>query len=105
MSEAERPDRAERASSAVTLEDIRQLTGAATPHFALQIRNRIAKLVADLPADDEARLAGERAMAELVRLGRLGEARGVGTDEALRPLPSLDPVAAADAFAAGAPDH
>ena len=28
----------------VTVEDVRQLMGASTPHFALQIRNRIAKL-------------------------------------------------------------
>ena len=34
----------------VTVEDVRQLMGASTPHFALQLRNRIAKLIADLPA-------------------------------------------------------
>ena len=38
MSEAERPDRLARP---VTVEDIRALAGPSTPHFALQIRNRI----------------------------------------------------------------
>ena len=32
----------------VTLEDVRQLMGASTPHFALQLRNRIANLIAGL---------------------------------------------------------
>ena len=43
MSEYERPDRAVREP---TVEDVRQLMGASTPHFALQIRNRIQNLVA-----------------------------------------------------------
>ena len=33
-----------------TVEDVKQLMGASTPHFALQIRNRIHALVAGLPA-------------------------------------------------------
>ena len=43
MTQAEHPDRLGRP---VTVDDVRQLMGASTPHFALQIRNRIAKLVA-----------------------------------------------------------
>ena len=39
MSETERPELLD-PSHEVTCEDIRALTGAATPHFALQIRNR-----------------------------------------------------------------
>ncbi len=40
MSEAENPDRL-RDGHEVTVEDIRQLMGASTPHFALQLRERI----------------------------------------------------------------
>ena len=43
MSQAEHPDRT-RPDHEVTVEDVRQLTGASTPHFALQLRNRIARL-------------------------------------------------------------
>ena len=43
MSQAEDPSRmpTQRAAE-VTVEDVRQLMGASTPHFALQLRNRIA---------------------------------------------------------------
>ncbi|HEU4977849.1 MAG TPA: hypothetical protein VFT42_03040 [Solirubrobacteraceae bacterium] len=85
MSEAEHPDRRERD---VTLEDVRQLMGASTPHFALQLRNRIARLVRGLPADHPARLEGEREIARLTALGYSGEVRGEG-EESLPPLPSL----------------
>ena len=44
MSQAEHPDR-QRPGHEVTLADVRQLMGASTPHFALQLRNRIAKLI------------------------------------------------------------
>ena len=53
----------------VTVEDVRQLMGASTPHFALQLRNRIATLIAGLPAGHPARLEGEREIARLQRLG------------------------------------
>jgi hypothetical protein len=88
VSEAEHPDRA-RPQRKVSVDDIRQLMGASTPHFALQIRNRIAKLVFDLPADDPARIEGEREIARLERLGRDGEFRGEPGEEHLPPLPSL----------------
>ena len=47
MSEAEDPRRVQRKQSSgeVTVEDVRQLMGASTPHFALQLRNRIAALI------------------------------------------------------------
>ena len=56
MSQAEDPRRLRRKRDAqqVTVEDIRQLMGASTPHFALQLRNRIANLIADLPPDHPA---------------------------------------------------
>ena len=92
MSEAEDPVRMARKQVApeVTLENVRQLMGASTPHFALQLRNRIAKLIADLPADHPARVEGEREIARLERLGFTGEVRGQGAEEGERPLPSLD---------------
>ena len=40
MSQAEHPDRL-RPGHDVTVEDVRQLMGASTPHFALQLRERI----------------------------------------------------------------
>ena len=50
MSQAEDPTllRKEQAHE-VSVEDVRRLMGASTPHFALQLRNRIARLIADLP--------------------------------------------------------
>jgi hypothetical protein len=87
VSDAEHPDRF-RPGREVTVEDIRQLMGASTPHFALQIRNRIARLIAGLPPDDPARLEGEREIARLERLGFTGEVRSDG-EEDLPPLPSL----------------
>jgi hypothetical protein len=92
MSEAEDPVRIARTQAApeVTVEDVRQLTGASTPHFALQLRNRIAKLIADLPAEHPARVEGEREIARLERLGFTGEVRGQAAEEGERPLPSLD---------------
>ncbi len=74
----------------VTVEDVRQLMGASTPHFALQLRNRIAKLIADLPPDHPARVEGEREIARLQALGVTGETRGEGPVEGERPLPSLE---------------
>ena len=92
MSEAEDPDRLERKRSTheVTVEDVRQLMGASTPHFALQLRNRIAKLIGDLPPQHPARIEGEREIARLERLGFSGENRGAGLVDGERPLPSLD---------------
>jgi len=88
MSQAEHPARA-RPDHQVTVEDIRQLSGASTPHFALQLRNRIAALVRGLPADHPARLEGEREIARLERLGFSGEVRGEGAQDGQLPLPSL----------------
>jgi hypothetical protein len=87
MAEAEQPERL-RPEHRVTVDDVRRLMGASTPHFALQLRNRIRRLIAPLPPDDPARLAGEREIARLERLAFAGEIRGEqGDDE--RPLPSL----------------
>ena len=86
MSELERPDRLDRT---VTVEDVRQLMGASTPHFALQLRNRIRKLIAGLPADHPARQLGESEIERLEALGFEGENRGEAAQDGERPLPSL----------------
>jgi hypothetical protein len=54
----------------ITAEDIRELTGAVTPHFSLQVRNRVRRLIDPLPADHPARLEGERQIARLEDLSR-----------------------------------
>jgi hypothetical protein len=73
VSEYERPDRSEREPS---VEDVRQLMGASTPHFALQLRNRIQTLIAGLPAGHPARVEGEREIARLDRIALGSERRG-----------------------------
>jgi hypothetical protein len=78
MSEAERPDRIE-PSHEVSVEDIRALAGPVTPHFALQVRNRIRRLIGPLPADNLVRLEGERQIARLDELAKhSGDPRGIG---------------------------
>jgi hypothetical protein len=89
MAEAEQPERL-RPQHHVSVDDVRQLMGASTPHFALQLRNRIHKLIAPLPPDDPARRLGEQEMVRLERLGFTGEVRGEGFQDGQRPLPSLD---------------
>jgi hypothetical protein len=64
VSEAENP-RLLAPTHEVTAEDVRALAGASTPHFALQVRNRIRRLIEPLPADHPARVEGERKIAEL----------------------------------------
>ena len=76
MSEAERPDRL--GGREITVEDIRALAGPSTPHFALQIRNRIERLIGPLPADHPARVEGERQIARLTDLAQhSGDPRGI----------------------------
>jgi hypothetical protein len=87
LSEAERADRLAR-DHRVTVDDIRELVGPATPHFALQVRERIRRLIDGLEEDDPARLEGERAIARLERMAREGQSSGPvqGREQ---PLPSL----------------
>ena len=80
------PERLEREP---TVEDIRELMGASTPHFALQIRNRIRALIDGLPPDHPARIEGEREIERLDGLAVLGETRGDVEPGDLDPLPSL----------------
>jgi hypothetical protein len=93
MSEAESPIRRSTHHD-VTVDDVRQLMGASTPHFALQIRGRIARLIAGLPEDDPARIEGEREITRLERLAFDGEYRGKPHEDGIPPLPSLSDGAA-----------
>jgi hypothetical protein len=73
MSEYERSDRLQREP---TVDDVRQLMGASTPHFALQLRNRLRTLIAGLPADHPARVEGEREIERLDQIALGSERRG-----------------------------
>ena len=76
MSEAENPNLLA-SEREITPEDIRALAGASTPHFALQVRNRIRRLIEPLPADHPARIEGERKIAVLEDLAdHSGDPRG-----------------------------
>jgi hypothetical protein len=86
MAEAEQPERRGRE---VTVDDVRQLMGASTPHFAYQLRNRIRALIRGLPADHPARVLGEGEIARLERLGFTGEVRGTPEQDGIRALPSV----------------
>jgi hypothetical protein len=84
VSEYESPSRVQREP---TVEDVEQLMGASTPHFALQIRNRIKHLIAALPPGHPARELGEREIARLTKLASDGEERSELLD--LPKMPSL----------------
>jgi hypothetical protein len=85
VSEFENPERVAREP---TVEDVRELMGASTPHFALQIRNRIRTLIAGLPDEHPARVEGEREIARLDRIAFEGEWRGPAV-EGEREMPSI----------------
>jgi hypothetical protein len=73
VSEYERRDRLQREP---TIEDVRELMGASTPHFALHLRNRIRTLIGGLAPDHPARLEGEREIARLDQIALGSERRG-----------------------------
>ena len=76
MSESENPQLLGGAKE-LTAEDIRALAGPVTPHFSLQIRNRIRRLIEPLPARHPARVEGEKQIARLEELSQhSGEPRG-----------------------------
>ena len=88
MSEAENPARLA-PDHTVTVDDVRQLTGASTPHFALQLRERIRNLIRGLPEDHPARKEGEREIARLDQIAFVGEVRGHPAEPGLTLLPSV----------------
>ena len=57
----------------ITPEDIRELTGAVTPHFSLQVRNRVRRLIEPLPQGHPARVEGEK---QIIRLEALSQHSG-----------------------------
>lgn len=69
----------------LTADDIRATAGAATPHFALQVRNRLRRLTASLATGDPARRQAEFEIERLERLAREGR-RGKGSEP---DLPSI----------------
>ncbi len=89
MAEAEHPRRTA-PTHRVTVDDVRQLMGASTPHFALHLRNRIAKLIRGLPEGDPARELGVQEIARLERLGFTGEVRGTEPQDGEKTLRSVN---------------
>ena len=79
MSESENPELLGQTKE-ITPEDIRALAGPVTPHFSLQIRNRIRRLIEPLTTGHPARVEGERQIARLEELSQhSGEPRdGLG---------------------------
>jgi hypothetical protein len=65
-----------------TVQDIDELVGPATPHFAYQLRARIEELVLDLGEDHPVRKYAQEQMALLDRLGHASSKAEEGTREA-----------------------
>ncbi len=84
MSEFEKPSRAEQRGK-LTVDDVREMTYATTPHFALHVRNRLRRLIAPLDASDPARQLAEL---EITRLEELAVAGQHGKRDSA--LPRLD---------------
>ncbi len=91
MSESQKPSNNPSQALDISVDDVRQLVHASTPHFSLQLRNRIRRLIEGLPAGHPARLEGQAQIARLDELGYDGEIRGQQSD-GLEPLASvIDP--------------
>lgn len=71
-----------------TQDELAQLVGAATPHFAFQIRDRVAQYAAALPPDHPRQAELTRHLDYLDRLGYEGEGAGA-TAVDLPPRPPL----------------
>lgn len=93
MSEAES---AARLGRPPTIDDILELSGPATPHFALQLRGRVARLIQGLDESDPVRRFGEREIERLRQLAAAGEQRGTAHVESLPTLESVTPPAPVD---------
>ena len=80
MAEAEQPQRL-RPEHRVTVDDVRQLMGASTPHFALQLRERLRRLIGglELPPVSKPKLYAKNAR-KMVRFWRTAKKtrRGLG---------------------------
>jgi hypothetical protein len=69
-----------------TIEDVDVLFGAATPHFAYQIRKRVERLVADLPSDHRVKVYATERLAQLDQLGRTTSKAAGGDPSAPRSM-------------------
>jgi hypothetical protein len=79
-----------------TIDDVDALVGAATPHFAYQIRARVRRLIEELPEDDPVRRYGEEQIELLDRLGHASSKAAEGeraprTTPGWRQIPSSAP--------------
>jgi hypothetical protein len=89
-----------------TIDDVDELVGPATPHFAMQIRARVRELVRDLPEDHPVRRYGEEKIELLERLAyATSKAEEGPLEPATRPgwneIPSHAPASAPHRPAAG----
>ena len=84
-----------------TRDDLDALVGSATPHFAYQLRARVAELIQDLPDDHPLRAYGEQQMELLDRLGHASSraedsprepATRIGWDTIPSSAPAYDPL-------------
>lgn len=75
MSEFERPELQDPTRRA-EIEDVLGLAAAATPHFALHLRNRILRLVEGLDPSDPARQLADSEIARLELLAVEGQRQG-----------------------------
>jgi RecB family exonuclease len=64
-----------------SIEEIDELVGPATPHFAYQLRARVEELIRDLPEDNPVRRYGEAKMELLDRLGHASSKADEGPRE------------------------
>ena len=65
-----------------TKDDITELVGPATPHFAYQLRARVQELIEELSEDHPVRQYGEE---QMQRLDRLGYASSMAEDSPKEP--------------------
>jgi hypothetical protein len=84
----------ERVYDLPTEDELAQLVGAATPHFAFQARERLAQLAAALPPDHPRQPELKAHLDYLDRLGYEGETAGVERPD-LPPRESLSGLARA----------
>ena len=84
-----------------TRDDIDTLVGAATPHFAMQIRARVRGLIRELPEEHPLRRYGDEQIVLLERLafasskaeeGPLEPASRLGWEELPSHAPAADPL-------------
>ena len=72
-------------------DELAQLVGAATPHFAFQVRERVAQYAAALPPDHRRQPELARHLERLEHLGREGESGHVSAPDLPRRAPLAGP--------------